>query len=57
MMKSKTYYVTLKRWDHFGEKAVLSRKKEIRDGEVHILAYLLDCAHNEHQIWLKRSDI
>lgn len=51
-------YVTIKTFPHYGEKAVTHKKRRINEqGEVEKEFIMLDCAHNEHIVWLKRSDI
>lgn len=58
MLKLKTYYVTIKTFPHFGEKAVPHKGLRMtEDGEMEREFVMLDCQHKEHIVWLKRSDI
>lgn len=51
-------YVTIKTFPHFGEKAVPYKGRRLNeDGELERQFVLIDCAHGEHTVWLKRSDI
>lgn len=58
MPKPKTYYVTIKTFPHFGEKAVPHKGRRVNEnGEVEREFVMLDCQHGERIVWLKRSDI
>lgn len=51
-------YVTIKTFPHFGEKAVPHKHFRVNsDGETERDFVILDCVHNEHLVFLKRSDI
>lgn len=51
-------YVTIKTFPHFGEKAVPHKHIRVNaDGENEREFVMLDCAHGEHLVFLRRSDI
>lgn len=56
--KVREFYVTIKSFPHFGEKAVPRKGRRVNEvGELEREFVLIDCQHGEHTVWLTRADI
>jgi hypothetical protein len=48
-------YVTIRRFDHYGEVGVPTGKVNEETGEAEFI--MLDCKHGGHRLWFKPEDL
>lgn len=55
--EKKLGYVTIKRFDHYGEKAVPTNNTREVGGVTEVEFIIMYCKHRTHKVWLRREDI